>query len=48
MGGTSDLKAAYLIDSYVTAISRPDCLVCYGASATKCSGNHGIRMLTTG
>ena len=34
----------YLWNSYVTAISRPSCTYCYGSSATKCSGNHAVRM----
>lgn len=38
--------SAYLQNSYVTAISRPNCAYCYGSSATKCSGTHGMRMFT--
>ena len=38
--------SAYLYNSYVTAISRPNCAECYGSSATKCSWIHGMRMFT--
>jgi hypothetical protein len=48
IGGNSDDKTAFLNDSYITAMARPNCTQCYGASATDCTGNHGVRMLTTG
>ncbi len=48
MGGTSDEKTAYLYDSYITGIARPNCPKCYGETKNVCSGNHAIRMLTTG
>jgi hypothetical protein len=48
IGGSSSEKTGYLHDSYITAISRPTCTKCYGETATKCIGNHAIRMLTTG
>jgi hypothetical protein len=37
---------AYMYNSYITAISRPECAYCYGSFATDCSGNTGVRMLT--
>jgi hypothetical protein len=48
IGGTSDEKVAYVNDSYITAIARPNCTKCYGTYANQCTGNHGVRMLTTG
>ena len=36
---------AFLYNSYISAVSRPDCAECYGPNATICSGNHGMRML---
>ena len=48
IGGSSDDKTAYLYDSYITALARPNCSQCYGITASNCVGNHGIRMLTTG
>jgi hypothetical protein len=38
--------SAYLFNSYVSAISRPNCSECYGSSATICSDNHGLRLFT--
>jgi len=38
-------RTAYLTNSYITMISRPNCIECYGSTATDCSGNHGIRLL---
>lgn len=38
--------SAYLNNSYVTAVSRPNCQECYGSAATDCSNNHGMRMFT--
>ena len=35
----------FLEDSYITAISRPECRKCYGGGATDCTGNHAVRML---
>ena len=32
-------------DSFITAISRPDCADCYGPGKMMCDGNSGIRML---
>ena len=32
-------------DSFITAISRPDCPNCYGPGKIMCDGNSGIRML---
>jgi len=37
---------AYLYNSYISAISRPNCVECYANSATYCSGNIGLRMLS--
>jgi hypothetical protein len=38
-------RAAYLSNSYITQISRPNCTICYGPGKIDCSGNHAIRML---
>lgn len=38
-------RTAYLRDSFITAISRPDCSECYTHGALDCSGNLGVRML---
>ena len=43
--GGSD-HTAYLYNSYITALSRPNCTQCYGDSRTICSNTVGIRMLT--
>jgi len=48
IGGSSDEKTAYLNDSYITGIARPNCSKCYGIGVNDCSNMHGIRMLTTG
>jgi hypothetical protein len=48
IGGGSSKKTAWLNDSYITAISRPDCAECYGSAATHCVNNRGIRMLAIG
>jgi len=37
--------SAYVYNSYIGAVSRPDCNECYGPTATDCSNNHGLRML---
>ena len=37
---------AYLYNSYISAVSRPNCAECYGSSATDCTDNHGMRMFT--
>ena len=37
---------AYLENSYITALSRPDCPECYGAEATDCTRNIGVRMFS--
>lgn len=34
-------------DSWISAIARPNCDYCYGPTATPCSNNHGLRMLTS-
>lgn len=47
IAGNAEEKTAYMYDSYITAIARPNCTKCYGTNATSCSGNHGVRMLTT-
>jgi hypothetical protein len=41
-----DNHTAFLSNSYITAISRPNCTQCYGPSAITCSNTHGMRMLT--
>ena len=43
--GTSS-HSAYLYNSYITAVSRPNCAECYGPGATDCSSNLGMRMYT--
>ena len=48
IGGHSDEKTAYMYDSYFAGIARPNCPKCYGATTNDCTGNHAIRMLTTG
>ena len=45
MGGEGDDRTAYLRNSFITAISRPDCPECYGAGKINCNGNFAIRML---
>ena len=37
---------AYFSNSYITPLSRPNCLECYGTSATRCVNNIGLRMYT--
>ena len=48
VGGGSKKKTLWLNDSYIAAISRPDCAECYGPSATVCTNNRGIRMMAIG
>ena len=48
IGGLSQDKTGYLLDSYITAIARPTCGKCYKDTATICTGNHGMRMLAPG
>jgi len=48
IGGNSDEKTAYVYDSYIAGIARPNCPKCYGLTTNDCSGNHGVRLLTTG
>jgi hypothetical protein len=43
-GGSN--HTAFLHNSYISAISRPGCSICYGSSATICSGLQGVRMFT--
>lgn len=38
-------RSAFLSDSYITQISRPNCTICYGANRIDCSSNHAVRML---
>ena len=45
-GGAGIDRPAYFEDSFITAISRPDCPDCYGSGAIDCSGNYAVRMLT--
>jgi hypothetical protein len=42
-----DNNTAVLTNSWISAVSRPKCDYCYGTGKTKCSGNHGIRLLTS-
>jgi hypothetical protein len=48
IGGDSDTKTAFLYDSFISAIARPNCPKCYGPEATDCSGNQGVRMVAVG
>lgn len=43
-GGSN--HSAYLYNSYITAISRPNCPECYGSNATACTNAQGMRMFT--
>ena len=45
-GGKGDDKTGYLRNSFITAISRPNCPECYGNDAIHCTGRHAVRMLT--
>jgi len=47
-GADSSTKnhTAYLYNSYITAVSRPSCAVCYGSSATICSNVVGANMFS--
>jgi hypothetical protein len=33
-------------NSYISAVSRPNCAQCYGDSAISCTNNIGLRLLT--
>lgn len=44
-GKEGDDRTAYLSNSYISAISRPNCAECYGTNAIDCTGNFGVRML---
>ena len=46
LGGrkNSDMTA-YFSDSFITAISRPECSECYGSGAIDCTDNQAVRML---
>jgi hypothetical protein len=39
-------NTAFFNNSYITAISRPNCADCYGSNSTKCSQQIGLRMLS--
>lgn len=41
-----DNKTAYFSNSYISAISRPNCPECYGLNATNCTDGFAVRMLT--
>ena len=45
-GGAGIDRSAYFEDSFITAVSRPNCPDCYGPGAIDCSGNYAVRMLT--
>ncbi len=38
-------RTAYLSNSYITQISRPNCAVCYGSNRIPCGNNYAVRML---
>jgi hypothetical protein len=42
-----DNNTLVLQNSWITAVSRPNCSYCYGWSATDCSNNYAIRMMVT-
>jgi hypothetical protein len=44
-GKEGDDRTAYLINSWISAITRPTCSRCYQEGALDCKENHGIRML---
>jgi hypothetical protein len=44
-GKPGDQRAALFKDSYITAISRPNCAECYGQGKTACRTSQAIRML---
>lgn len=44
-GRDADDNTAYFRNSYVSAISRPNCVECYGANGISCNGGRGVRML---
>lgn len=41
-----DDMSAFFTNSYISAISRPECTECYGLNATNCTDGAGVRMLT--
>ena len=43
-GGTN--HTAFLTNSYISVISRPNCAECYGTSAIQCTGAYAIRLFT--
>lgn len=45
MGGSEGTTnhTAFFTNSYVSAISRPNCAYCYGNGAIECSSNVGVR-----
>ena len=44
-GREADDNTAIFRDSFITAISRPNCSECYGNNAIKCKNARGVRML---
>jgi hypothetical protein len=42
-----DNNTLIIQNSWITAISRPNCSYCYGPSATDCTGNYAMRMMVT-
>ena len=44
-GKEGDDRSAFFKDSYITAISRPDCPDCYGSGKIDCTDNQAVRML---
>ena len=47
-GGSQDSSnhTGIFTNSYISAVSRPDCAQCYGNKAINCANNIGLRMLT--
>lgn len=48
IGGNSNDKTAYLNDSFISVVARPNCANCYGDKKNDCKDNYAIRMLSTG
>jgi len=46
-GKESDHNTGILKDSWISGLARPSCNYCYGPTATLCSNNHALRMMTS-
>lgn len=44
-GNEGDDRTAFFQNSFISAISRPNCIECYGDSAIDCTNNYAIKML---